>query len=675
MTPVQPKIIYVDADAPGPVHDGSSWATAYKYLQDALTDANSIGEPVEIRVAEGIYTPDSNSADPNGTGDRTATFQLVNGVTLKGGFAGFGQPDPNARDIGLYESVLSGDLAGNDVDFINPVDLYDHPTWSENSYHVVTGSGTNKSAVLDGFTITAGNANAVYQYDTNAVGGGMYNNQGRATVANCTFIHNLTLWNGGAMYNEGSNLTLTNCTFTENSSIGFNGAGMFNYESSPILTNCTFSNNIAYYDDCAGMYNRRHCSPTLTNCTFIGNKGDGMSNYFDSNATLTDCSFSGNTGCGMANWQSSPTLTGCRFDGNGQGGMANRSGSIPILTNCIITRNSSTRGAGMYNNNSSPILTNCIFSGNRAGDWAGGMYNRYLSSPILTNCTFIGNRAWRWGGGMYNNGLSGECNPILTNCTFADNLAGRYGGGILNQSCRPTVTNCIVWSNLPEQIFDQYTSASSVTFSDVQDGWAGEGNIDAAPCFVEPGYWDDNNTPDYKLDDIWMDGDYRLWAGSPCIDAGTDAGVYEGIDGNIRPFDFPGVDNNGELPDFDMGAYEAIATTQGELIILPRTINRTSRRETISAVLRLPESIITDDIDVDEPLVVFPGAVEAAGQSIIPPGKAAQSSVKIHAVFDKADLLAAMPDNGEVELTVVGRLNTGEYFYGTDTVRIIGSHD
>jgi hypothetical protein len=97
--PCQARIIYVDADANG-ADDGSSWADAYNYLQNALADANSNVDVNEIWVAQGIYTPDSNSADPNGSGDREATFQLISGVALYGGFSSGGgtweQRDPNA---------------------------------------------------------------------------------------------------------------------------------------------------------------------------------------------------------------------------------------------------------------------------------------------------------------------------------------------------------------------------------------------------------------------------------------------------------------------------------------------------------------------------------------------------------------------------------------------------
>jgi len=129
--PVGP--IKVDADAPGPVHDGASWATAYNYLQEALAAASS-GD--EICVAQGAYKPDQGVGQT--PGDRTATFQLKNGVALYGGFAGYGASDPDARDISAYETILSGDLNGDDVGFTNN---------GENSYHVVTTSGVDETAI------------------------------------------------------------------------------------------------------------------------------------------------------------------------------------------------------------------------------------------------------------------------------------------------------------------------------------------------------------------------------------------------------------------------------------------------------------------------------------------------------------------------------------------------
>ena len=81
------KIIYVDEIAAG-ANDGSSWDDAYNFLQDALADANEAEKPVEIRLAQGGYSPDKDTQNPEGTADRQATFQLINGVALKGGYAG-----------------------------------------------------------------------------------------------------------------------------------------------------------------------------------------------------------------------------------------------------------------------------------------------------------------------------------------------------------------------------------------------------------------------------------------------------------------------------------------------------------------------------------------------------------------------------------------------------------
>ena len=139
--------LHVDDDAP-PFGNGTSWALAFRHLQGALAAAIP-GD--EIRVAAGTYKPDKDDAGNVRPGDRTATFQLVNGVLLKGGYAGLANPqDPDDRDLELYEAVLTGDLIGNDwPGFVS---------YDDNSYHVVTARGTDDTTVLDGLTVTAGNA-------------------------------------------------------------------------------------------------------------------------------------------------------------------------------------------------------------------------------------------------------------------------------------------------------------------------------------------------------------------------------------------------------------------------------------------------------------------------------------------------------------------------------------
>lgn len=228
------QVIYVDGDAPGPTKDGFSWADAFNDLQDALTVAPS-GD--EIRVAQGIYKPDQgNGITP---GDRMATFQLKNDVVIKGGYAGFGEPDPNARDVEQFETILSGDLNGDDEpNFANIVD---------NSWHIVTSIGNDETAILDGFTVTAG-----YAYVDHACGAGMYNENSSPKVTNCTFKKNYAGYIGGGMYNDGGSPRVANCTFSGNRSGHGGGIGNDNNSSSTI-TNCTFIDNTAMWG--GGIWN------------------------------------------------------------------------------------------------------------------------------------------------------------------------------------------------------------------------------------------------------------------------------------------------------------------------------------------------------------------------------------------------------------------------------------
>ncbi len=469
------KVIYVDDDATG-ANDGTSWVDAYVYLQDALVDANDSEKPVEIHVAKGIYKPDRGIGIA--PGDRTARFELINGVAIRGGYAGYGEAYPDGRDSEAHKTILSGDLNGDDVEVSDPCDLLDAPTRAENSYIVVTSWRADATAVLDSCTITGGNANWSYRVPPYRFGGGgMFNLDSSVMVTDCTFTGNSAEL-CGAMSNVGwfgnCNVTVMRCVFTHNAAREAGGMGNKGESlgmCNPTITDCTFVGNWAR--NAGGMLNRGdylspgRTSPILANCTFNGNSamysGGGMRND-NSDPRLTNCTFTGNSvesndgededgGGGMYNMDSSPTLSNCSFRGNSAdygGGICNTKSS-PNLTNCTFTGNSADWGAGMQNSWHSHVkLINCRFSGNWAGVDGGGMHNSDDCRPTLTECTFNSNFAGSRGGGMANDASGDNCAPTLIHCTFSHNEAD-LGGGMYNLgsdgTCNPTLTRCTFTAN------------------------------------------------------------------------------------------------------------------------------------------------------------------------------------------------------------------------------------
>ena len=232
------QAIYIDDDAPAG-GNGTSWATAYTHLQDALAPlkARSSDSLVEVRMAQGVYKPDRSEMSPEGNGDRDAAFELSRGVQLMGGYAGIGATDPNLRDFVAYSTVLSGDLAGDDANVPQ-----DEPTRADNSHHVVTILGR---AGLDGVTIAGGHASASGDSDSASdAGGGLQILQADATIRHCTFRDNRATW-GGAIYSANSqHVELTNCLMVGN--IAFvAGAVLYNQNGPAILRNCTAAGNMA----------------------------------------------------------------------------------------------------------------------------------------------------------------------------------------------------------------------------------------------------------------------------------------------------------------------------------------------------------------------------------------------------------------------------------------------
>ncbi|MCK6456590.1 MAG: hypothetical protein L6Q92_08690 [Phycisphaerae bacterium] len=358
------QISFVDRDATG-LNNGANWTDAYADLQTGLTAAaNSVFGRVEIWVAAGTYRPDG------GTLNRSLAFQLVNNTEVYGGFNGT-ETMRNQRDPAVNVTTLSGDLAGNDApNFANNAD---------NSIHVVTSDGTDASAVLDGFTISGGNANGADPVTRR--GAGLYNGTGAPAIVNCIFTSNSANDSGGAAYNGGA-AQYRDCSFIRNRAT--NNAGALAVDSAnPVMTRCLFSANTSAS---GGAIRTTSGAMALDRCTFVGNAATA------------------NAGAILIS-SAAPTITGCVFSGNTAGGNG---------------------GAASALSSSNPRFSQSTFSRNAAGNTGGGIINNTSSNSDFRGCILWGNS---------DSGGSGESAQIrLVTGTVAVNycdvqgLTGSLGG-------------------------------------------------------------------------------------------------------------------------------------------------------------------------------------------------------------------------------------------------------
>ncbi len=397
-----PVPIFVDDDAP-PAGDGGSWDTAFRFLQDALIFASDKANGVsDIRVAQGTYLPDHDEANPNGTGDREVSFDLIDGVALIGGYAGIGAKDPDARDFELFETILSGNIgdAGNS---------------SDNSEHVLRGVALvdPKNTVLDGFVVTSGFTGFVRPSD----GAGLLLNDSVIAIANTTFTDNRASRFGGAIFLQDSDVLVTNCQIIGNRTDEI-GGGIYSQGSTLTLTDSLLTSNLAFPDIKKGIggggIGLAGGAAIISNCTFLDNFtiGDGGA-IFDpgGSAQLTDCQFVANfasDGYGGA-VRGGATFTNCFFSGND-------------ASSCCFGEGGALYGAGQ--------IVKCTFEGNSATFIGGGV----ASSGSVTDSVFTGNSADA-GGGIGNVGS-------ITNCTFSDNAAFLIGGDGVWNSQGTTLTGC-----------------------------------------------------------------------------------------------------------------------------------------------------------------------------------------------------------------------------------------
>ncbi len=526
-------VCYVNGAATGK-NDGSSWTDAYTNPQFALLDKTCF----EIWVAKGVYKPTLGT-------DRKISFVIEpGGINLYGGFAG----DETTRDQrvpAVNVTVLSGDIDNDDANAgSSGVDATPADIHGNNSYNVVRIDGASSagpitgSTVLDGFTITGGDANDL-------------------KVA----------YQGGGLYCDGRNTSHATGTF----------------ECSPTLRSLVFSGNTALANG-GGIYDGGYSgisNPVLIDVTFTGNTASnaGGAMYNDGSAT------------GI----SSPSLTNVLFSANSAafGGamydFATDSVGIssPVLSSVAFIGNTATTGGAMYNEAqgggiSSPRLSVVTFSGNSTPDvekagvnLGGAMYNDAegdgsVTIPILVNTTFSGNSA-SVGGAMYDNSSTGATvEPELTNVTFSGNSAALLGGAIYADGVGTTsasLINVILWGDTgvggahSEIGFDSATF--SITRSILQDGCPDDTKFICTNIL----------TGDPKLGPLAENGGFTRTLlpgfGSSAIDTGLDASC-------------PNIDQRGvtrpQGPHCEIGAVEVIPTpppvAEPESVVTPENTSK-----------------------------------------------------------------------------------------------------
>jgi hypothetical protein len=485
--------MYVDANARG-ANNGSSWKNAFVSLQDALAVA---APGWEIRIADGVYRPDQGIGMVHG--DREASFHLFGGLTIRGGYGGDGASNPDDRNVQTHATILNGDLQANDRPVADPGDLWKETSRTDNSRHILTLTGENGMATVDGVHVVGGYAfgpSASNVVSSDSQGAGLILSGGDLHLGHCTFSDNWAAGDGGALYVANGRLDLANCRFLANGAgsaggqpRGTGGAIRSDGNSRMTLSGCTFQGNFAGAQ--GGALNSNKGDAALTRCAFVQNVAVGSG--------------------GGAVWNSEGRLNAvsCTFHGN---------------------HSDYSGGALVNGSNGSLSMANCALHANSSKGQAGALDNFFGGKATLWNCTLAANRQ---------DGTPGVivCGPAL--------------GAAASEL---TIANSILW-NGGSEILRQGNGLVTVARSNVQGGWPGTGNFAANPLFVQP------RGPDGSAGT--EDDHLRLSAGSSCLDCGDNTLLPQDFadldgDGDVTeplPLDLDGKPRVTNAT-VDLGAYE-----------------------------------------------------------------------------------------------------------------------
>ena len=533
------------------------------------------------------------------------------------------------------------------------------------------------------------------------------------TISNFTYIATDTWYIGLFGYAGGSavikNLTLVDPYINPADGSGFVGCLVGGLRFGTI-TGCGVEGGSVsggYYTGGLVGYNLG----TISNCYAAGSVSGG----YECTGGLV-----GSNRGSILNCYATASISGVKYTG----GLVGR--NYGTISNCYAEYSvtGANRTGGLVGE-SSGTISNCYAEGSVTGtnystgglvgyNWGGTISNCYAESSVTGDGHI---------GGLVGKNYKGA----IENCYATSSVSGNYGtGGLTGCNSDGTISNCYAGGSITGSedtgglVGKKYTGTVSASFWDIEttgqlnsDGGEGKttAQMQTKSTFTEAGWdfttaiWKMCNGPGYP----------RLWWGNciPIADAEPNQVVYAWIDGwaevvldgsgSFDPdgneltylwswtvdgdtYDVNGVDPVIELPvgeyvisltvndgtgdsEPDQVVITVIEALESHVLIFPPVINRHSRQKNILAWIRLPEGIDKEQIS-DEPILLYPGEIEAVNQYVIEHGRRGHKRTSVLAFFKKAELMDAVVDNGEVEVEAVGSLTSGRYFYGSDTVLI-----
>lgn len=445
--------IFVNANATGN-NDGSSWADAFAELQDGL-DATATAGSTEVWVAADTYKP--GEATPANTN----AFTFPADLQLYGGFNGT-ETALDQRDIAANETVLSGDLLGDDQ-----VGNFTSGR-ADNAYHIIFLTDTITTAtVISGFTFRSGNT-----LDVNGAGddrrGGAILSYGALTVDNCLFTDNFGYF-GGGIYPRGdgaNGFSVTDCRFIANT--GYQGAGLYILGDGEV-TNSLFMENVVSSRGGACYLNNR--SVVFTECEFEGNtalSSTGGAIHFRSGdehtMNLTECQFTSNS----ANWggavntydeTSTTIITDGTFIGNSS---SLRGGAIYMgfkasteIYDTDFSNNTTSAAGGAIsgqNDTTSCSIYGSNFENNGEVDGmaiSGGAIGMFGGVTLTIEDSFFESNSADFGGAITIVEDSADvCTFVAKNSIFRLNTATTQAAGINVAGAETLIENCLIAFNL-----------------------------------------------------------------------------------------------------------------------------------------------------------------------------------------------------------------------------------